>query len=52
MIIQICVGSSCHLKGTEEIVELCKNAIEKNVTVHGILGFYSEIGLPLTGENL
>ena len=30
MIIQICVGSSCHLKGSEEIVELFRNAIEKN----------------------
>ena len=29
MIIQICVGSSCHLKGAPEIVELLKNAIEE-----------------------
>lgn len=29
MIIQICVGSSCHLKGSPEIVELLKNAVEK-----------------------
>lgn len=27
MIIQICVGSSCHLKGSSEIVELLKNAV-------------------------
>ena len=29
MIIQICVGSSCHIKGSPEIVELLTNAIEK-----------------------
>lgn len=28
MIIQICVGSSCHLKGSPEIVELLQKAIE------------------------
>ena len=28
MIIQICVGSSCHLKGSSEIVELLKKAVE------------------------
>ena len=27
MIIQICVGSSCHLKGSEKIVELFQKAI-------------------------
>ncbi len=29
MIIQICVGSSCHLKGSPEIVELLQNAVEE-----------------------
>ena len=29
MIIQICVGSSCHLKGSEKIVELFQKAIEQ-----------------------
>ena len=29
MIIQVCVGSSCHLKGSPEIVELFQSAIEK-----------------------
>lgn len=29
MIIQICVGSSCHLKGSEKIVGLFQEAIEK-----------------------
>ena len=27
MIIQICVGSSCHIKGSSEIVELLQNAV-------------------------
>ena len=30
MIIQICVGSSCHLKGSPEIVELFTKAIEEH----------------------
>lgn len=29
MIIQICVGSSCHIKGSEELVELFQENIEK-----------------------
>ena len=27
LIVQICVGSSCHLKGSQEIVELLQNAV-------------------------
>ena len=30
MVIQICVGSSCHLKGSEELVSLFQNAIKDN----------------------
>ena len=30
MIIQVCVGSSCHLKGSPEIVELLQKAVEQN----------------------
>ncbi len=30
MIVQICVGSSCHIKGSHQIVELMKNAIEEH----------------------
>lgn len=30
MIIQVCVGSSCHLKGSMDIVGLLKKAIEDN----------------------
>lgn len=28
LIIQVCVGSSCHLKGSAEIVELLQKAVE------------------------
>lgn len=30
MNILICVGSSCHLKGSHELVELFQNAIDEN----------------------
>ena len=30
MIVQICVGSSCHLKGSPEIVELFQKAVEEH----------------------
>lgn len=30
MIIQVCVGSSCHLKGSPEIVELLQKAVEEH----------------------
>ena len=30
MIIQVCVGSSCHLKGSADIVELLQKAVEEN----------------------
>ena len=30
MIIQVCVGSSCHLKGSEDIVTLMQAAIAEN----------------------
>ena len=30
MIIQICVGSSCHLKGSEQLVELFQSAIAEH----------------------
>lgn len=28
--VQVCVGSSCHLKGSQEIVELFEKAIQDN----------------------
>lgn len=30
MLIQVCVGSSCHLKGSPEIVELLTKAVEEH----------------------
>lgn len=30
MVIKICVGSSCHLKGAPELVELLQNAVKEN----------------------
>lgn len=41
MIIQICVGSSCHLRGSADIVDMMKEAVrehhlEADVTLAGI----------------
>lgn len=30
MTIQVCVGSSCHLRGSQDIVELFTNAVAEN----------------------
>ena len=30
MIVQVCVGSACHLKGSSEIVELMQAAVEQH----------------------
>ena len=30
LFVQICVGSSCHLKGSSDIVELFEKAVEEN----------------------
>ncbi len=46
MIIQICVGSSCHLKGSYELVEKFKNAIE----AHDIEGEITLAGSFCTGN--
>ncbi|MBR3017196.1 MAG: (2Fe-2S) ferredoxin domain-containing protein [Clostridia bacterium] len=52
MIIQICVGSSCHLKGSEEIVSLLQEAVaqhhlEDRVTLAGsfCIGQCNRIGV-------
>ena len=29
IVVQVCVGSSCHLKGSQDIVELLEHAIEQ-----------------------
>ena len=52
MIIQICVGSSCHIKGSPEIVELLQKAVaehhlENEVTLAGsfCIGKCNRIGV-------
>lgn len=54
MIIQICVGSSCHLKGSPEIVELLQKAVaehhlEDEVTLAGsfCLGKCNRVGVTI-----
>ena len=58
MIIQICVGSSCHLKGSPEIVELLKNAVDEyqlgdEVTLAGsfCIGKCNRIGVTVQGDD-
>ena len=41
MIIQVCVGSSCHLKGSAEVVELFQKAVEE---------YHLENDITLTGS--
>lgn len=52
MIIQVCVGSSCHIKGSQDIVELLQSAVEeyhleKDVTLVGsfCIGKCNRIGV-------
>ena len=52
MIIQVCVGSSCHLKGSPEIVELFQKAVayyrlEDEITLAGsfCIGKCNRIGV-------
>lgn len=54
MIIQICVGSSCHLKGSAEIVELLQKAVkdyrlEGDVTLAGsfCIGKCNRVGVTI-----
>ena len=54
MIIQICVGSSCHIKGSAEIVELLQSAVaehhlENEVTLAGsfCIGKCNRIGVTI-----
>jgi NADH:ubiquinone oxidoreductase subunit E len=58
MIIQICIGSSCHLKGSEEVVELFKKAIDKyslndDITLAGsfCLGKCNRTGVTVTVDD-
>ena len=52
MVIQICVGSSCHLKGSQDIVELLQKAVteyhlENEVTLTGsfCIGVCNRVGV-------
>ena len=54
MIIQVCVGSSCHLKGSPEIVELFQKAVadyhlEDEITLAGsfCIGKCNRVGVTI-----
>ena len=58
MIVLICVGSSCHLKGSEKIVELFQKAISENnldndVTLAGSFctGQCNRVGVTVTVDD-
>ncbi len=58
MIVQVCVGSSCHIKGSADIVELMRQAIEKNhleneITLAGSFctGQCNRIGVTITVDD-
>ena len=58
MIIQICVGSSCHLKGSAAIIELMQKAVEENgiadeVTLTGsfCMGVCNRIGVTVSVDD-
>ena len=59
MIIQICVGSSCHLKGSPEIVEFLQKAVndynlEDDVTLAGsfCIGKCNRVGVPVQVDDV
>ncbi|MDO5296945.1 MAG: (2Fe-2S) ferredoxin domain-containing protein [bacterium] len=54
MLVQVCVGSSCHLKGSEEVVELMQKAVaehklEDKITLAGsfCIGKCNRIGVTI-----
>ncbi len=58
MIVRICVGSSCHLKGSERIVELFQKAVAENgldndVTLAGSFctGRCNRVGVTVTVDD-
>ncbi|MBR4079127.1 MAG: (2Fe-2S) ferredoxin domain-containing protein [Christensenellaceae bacterium] len=58
MIIQVCIGSSCHIKGSPEIVELLQKAIseyglEEEVVLAGsfCIGKCNRIGVTVQVDN-
>ncbi|MBR6637685.1 MAG: (2Fe-2S) ferredoxin domain-containing protein [Lachnospiraceae bacterium] len=36
MIIQVCIGSACHLKGSHELVELLRTALKEHNLEHEV----------------
>jgi len=59
MIIQICVGSSCHLKGSPEIVELLTQAVkdhnlEDEITLAGsfCIGKCNRVGVTVQVDDV
>ncbi|MCR5628782.1 (2Fe-2S) ferredoxin domain-containing protein [Eubacterium sp.] len=46
MIVQICVGSSCHLRGSEKVIELFQNSIAE----HGLENEITLAGSFCTGK--
>lgn len=58
MLVQICIGSSCHLKGSEKIVELFQSALNENnlkndVTLAGSFcsGKCNRVGVTITVDD-
>ena len=58
MIVQICVGSSCHLRGSEKVIELFQKAIVDNnlqdsVTLAGSFctGKCNRVGVTITVDD-
>lgn len=58
LIVQVCVGSSCHLKGSAEIVELLQKAVEEHhiedeVTLAGsfCIGKCNRVGVTIQVED-
>ena len=55
LIVQICVGSSCHLKGSHDIVELLQDAVKEQneITLAGSFcaGKCNRIGVTVTVDD-
>ncbi len=58
LIVQICVGSSCHLKGSHDIVELLQDAVkehnlENEITLAGSFcaGKCNRVGVTVTVDD-
>lgn len=58
MVVQVCVGSSCYIKGSQEIIELLKKAVidnhlEDEITLAGSFctGKCNRIGVSVTVDD-